>query len=907
MEDNNHLEELQKILLHSDDEKRNESLAIFLKKNPNSILKLQKQSIPFFPLIEIFTNPQIKNTNLKPIIQLLIEHGSDLNEFLPDHSTALYHLVKNIENKANYSNNLEYFSMLLEAGANFFDKENTNGDSVDKIIERLGKDYKELIKKYEDQKQKNTDLEQFMQLLIDYASNLNREKEKIIIKTLNEKPFLMTMKNNQGKPLLYVILENKHTMFPKERIVYLKLVNLILDVIMEIESGFPSKLDTDRIYNIRTNLKQTPLMAAVTTYASVVSLFFTKYKHAKFLINALDYEGATALDYLDFSEKSGFTFTDNDYHTVVRLILLQNQAINNLENERLKIKFIGKESELKELNKLLHQIFDNVTDENTFSNIDKLLKENTIFINETIPKRGLPIIAECMYNHPNKENVISLLKILKENNVDPTNTQYKNSLPISLAINFLNEEIIKSLLILYQIKDLVKNKSEITELYTSSFTSYKLVLDTHESENKQDLINKSKTIINLVFMSILENVIRSDDDDNYELLPEDINPNIVFLDQQSEIFGKNFTVLMWVAFGKFLGRDIKNRVRIMNYLIENGANVNATFIDPTFDEITSSVLNFALDEDNFNDETYDIIKILLVNGARVENDYKLLDSGQLVNRQILGVSNSPKINKKTIDILHQSELVEMILTTPYMLSIDEEDSEDLADHYRIRNKLLETIYKFNPEYFSLYPKIEDERLEPQIINPDDKVMDLFTLEEEPIKEFLQSDRENNFVLRDYNNSSATFLLSIETLKKVIEADFTKKNTEDTEDTSESSGVIFGCNKVNDSYRISKNDINNIEPYLDGRSIAISDCAIPLLEIYEKIIMPPVEQRGQYFSFKLFEKKLDPIANIAVINHNPYVPGYNRFGEPIQVVGATYCKEGQNKNIATVIKALPLKN
>jgi hypothetical protein len=121
------------------------------------------------------------------------------------------------------------------------------------------------------------------------------------------------------------------------------------------------------------------------------------------------------------------------------------------------------------------------------------------------------------------------------------------------------------------------------------------------------------------------------------------------------------------------------------------------------------------------------------------------------------------------------------------------------------------------------------------------------------------------------------------------------------------GILFKCNKLNnEGSAVLVGSVDNFVPYVDLRGIAGWGLLIPILEVYDKLLNKSVEKRGQYFSYKIFEENVEPLAgigNIEWIDINNR--GTNRYGGRLNYVSGAHCQTGQSGNVANLITAEPM--
>ena len=120
------------------------------------------------------------------------------------------------------------------------------------------------------------------------------------------------------------------------------------------------------------------------------------------------------------------------------------------------------------------------------------------------------------------------------------------------------------------------------------------------------------------------------------------------------------------------------------------------------------------------------------------------------------------------------------------------------------------------------------------------------------------------------------------------------------------GILFKCNKLETTGTIFVGSVNNFVPYVDLRGITDLSLLIPIMEVYDKLLNKPVSERGQCFSYKIFEENVEPLAgigNIEWIDINNR--GTNRYGGRLNYVSGAHCQSRQSGNVANLITAEPM--
>ena len=354
---------------------------------------------------------------------------------------------------------------------------------------------------------------------------------------------------------------------------------------------------------------------------------------------------------------------------------------------------------------------------------------------------------------------------------------------------------------------------------------------------------------------------------------------------------------------------------------------------------------------------------LLKNGAEFHKEYRNESTSRKNIYYLLETLEDPdsifntmvpqSIAENCLKLIKRAYAMQLILATPITLYLRgwlnnpkgnktlEEHQKQLEksckDFVKLKTDMVNNFIKHYPEaffqQFSLRRtswsshKISQLNSENkiQVINPSDRVMDFISLEDTKIEDFLKEDVENHIVLRDYSNPSATFLINIQDIKRAIEIDCMQVNISSGEknetnvymyDPQNSSivpgplrkggrAIVYECKEKLDGSVVSLNMVNNLEPYFDFKSVGGWGGLVPLLQLYELLFIPNVKERGQYFSFKILDRRLDPLASISSVMY-PDTGGANRFDGMLNYVSAAHCQEGQYGNEMTIFRATNLK-
>ena len=95
---------------------------------------------------------------------------------------------------------------------------------------------------------------------------------------------------------------------------------------------------------------------------------------------------------------------------------------------------------------------------------------------------------------------------------------------------------------------------------------------------------------------------------------------------------------------------------------------------------------------------------------------------------------------------------------------------------------------------------------------------------------------------------------------------------------------------------------NLTPYFDLKMVAGTwGGLVPLLELYDKLLNKPASVRGQYFSFKVLDEEVNPLAGIQVVNY--FDRHINRYDRDLNFVSDAHCQDGQYGKVATIIQAV----
>ena len=143
-----------------------------------------------------------------------------------------------------------------------------------------------------------------------------------------------------------------------------------------------------------------------------------------------------------------------------------------------------------------------------------------------------------------------------------------------------------------------------------------------------------------------------------------------------------------------------------------------------------------------------------------------------------------------------------------------------------------------------------------------------------IADFLEEDRDNHIVMRDYDRPESTFLIDLNNFRNAVDVDYSVLNPgEENEDELFDSeydptnpnhvpgpgkkggrGILFKCHKFLDGSAVTLNSVNNSVPYFNLKAVAGWGGLIPLLEVYDKLLNKQVAERGQFFTYKVLDEK-----------------------------------------------------
>ena len=575
----------------------------------------------------------------------------------------------------------------------------------------------------------------------------------------------------------------------------------------------------------------------------------------------------------------------------------------------------------EEANKLIEQSVTNEQVDNSLQILKQILEKDQGLINKYIGDSGLTLImfaARIISPKVNYDQKVSLVELCLENDADLVIKSSEGLTVLELAIDEENWIVVEILLNHSTLQGLIPEDKDCLKIYNLLNTHYERYTDelkrTRPNTNYFNLFKKNlkrvQILLKAVFGDLFNIVITSLSVDNYKWLPENLNPNIVNMNVGIEDLPDDNNYIRTVCAGGTTDiNDIKNNAKILEYLLKNGAHAyNANpYHEPMEDSPLAVVLFERVETSNPSAE---MVKLLLDYGAQVYMHYETVTEEGQYSEEFLWViidyvkekRDSPPSDSsedevewyqeeynKIIALLYQAIALQVILLTPTTImdglrTLFEEE----------RRKMLNNLIKFHPEAFQNYPK-PAQRFQVKKIDPNESVFDVILQGDEEIEEFLDEDRENHIVLRDYDKPDSTFLIDLTNFRKAIDV-------EEDEEGKTTGGrvVMYQCNAVMDSFNITMGRVKNLTPYFDLKGVAGWGGLIPLLEVYDKLLNKPVAERGQYFTYKVLDDVINPLSGIQVVN---YLDTHkNRYGNDIDVVSAAHCQEGQYSNLTTIIPA-----
>ena len=467
---------------------------------------------------------------------------------------------------------------------------------------------------------------------------------------------------------------------------------------------------------------------------------------------------------------------------------------------------------------------------------------------------------------------------------------------------------------------LVADESDYLKLYNIGYDVY--------SNNNPD----SASVLKVIYHCLFNTVLYSNSDKNYELLPTNIVKGLFefreFFDEKPEFqvvcLGKNED-----------GTVIKNSDKILEFLLRNGVYA---FKEPnSYIKQPTSISSVIFQRDPSLGKKKEMVKLLLEYGAQLnfsldeEGNYEIITS----IKKIRDEEDDPAIKAEydeIIKMIYSAIALQIILLTPYIENNTDQTEQSGGDTAQVnyfendsssnRDKILKELADKVPDAFSYYPK-PDTTNQPKTIDPDSEGFDIMMYSDEKISEFLDEDPENHIVLQDYDKPESTFLIDIRNIKKGIDVDFSPLGEgeidEDTVDIYDpqnpdivpgpgkrgGSAVTYRCNSFLEGATVETGNVNNMLPYFDIKTISTIGGLVPLMELYDKILIKPHTERGQYFHYKFLPDEINPLAAVSSVQFLNFI-GRNRYGGMLNYVSASHCQEGQYGTLITIIPATPLK-
>lgn len=661
-----------------------------------------------------------------------------------------------------------------------------------------------------------------------------------------------------------------------------------------------------------------------------------------------------------------------------------------------------------EANKLISPAVTEKDAENSLEIIDHILDKDydlqVGMINKYIGDSGLTLLMfSTKINRALHQVIENLIATCHVYGADVLTKSKSGHTVLELAIDEENWRVVEILLNYYPLKELIQEEKDSLVIYNSLNTHYeryseelkKLInreealeeaLEKESNEQSKEKIQKEiekirkekkklnqkinmvKILLIAVFGDLFNIVIDSSSEDNYKWLPENLNPNIVNMNFGIEDLPKDKNYIETVCMGVTheSGEAIKNNAKILEYLLKNG--VRAYNSDPDHEFMSDTPLALVLYERiNPSLPSAEMVRLLLDYGAQIWLQYETVtESGEYseflwdVIDKLKDVMDLPRPDlseeekviyqeeyKKIIALMYQGIALQVILLTPKTIVYGLDDGfESKMLFQQEREKMLKNLIKFHPEAFTGYPKPTEE-FEIKEINPNDSVFDIIMQDDEKIGDFLEEDRENHIVMRDYDKPDSTFLIDLTNFRNAIEVDYTPLNHGEIDEDNVPSdlienpeyndqipsdpftnpthirqtydpgnpnhvptagkkggrGIMFKCNKFLEHGLVTVGSVNNLVPYFDLKGVAGWGGLIPILEVYDKLLNKPVSERGQYFTYKVLDEQVNPLSGIGLIQWiGVSFSGRNRFGGRLNYVSGAHCQEGQYGNVTTIIPA-----
>lgn len=281
-------------------------------------------------------------------------------------------------------------------------------------------------------------------------------------------------------------------------------------------------------------------------------------------------------------------------------------------------------------------------------------------------------------------------------------------------------------------------------------------------------------------------------------------------------------------------------------LLERGAELN--IMDENLIDIIDEKIKHPDEEEEDYTESYNIIKGILLNAMAIQL-----------------ILATPMTLKRTNPTIGGVDLVTILL-----------------------NSLLYSFKKRYPDAFKteMDTAICLSKSASSIIKPYDTdkiVFDIATQEETNIKDYLAEDENNHIALREYNdsgNGGDILLINIQNIKTLI---------------NDGSAITYKCSSPEELLVLPQN-IDNLHPYFNMQNVTAISAFLPLLELYNKLINIPVEERGQLFYYRYLPNSITMATGI---NNVSYMNEINRYNEEINVVSGLHCQKDEGYTFTVI--------
>ena len=892
------------------------------------------------------------------ILFLLISNGADVNATDRNGKGPLHHLAKMANSaECDIFTIVVFIKVFINAGADVFMKDNDGKTALE--IHQRGNQY--VINNI----QKRIDVQPTFQRLYDIIDNVDEESIETVradIGTLPVDDYILTLENSEGLSILFYAI--KYFAEPKHLTpVYEVLDDAAYsggDRLQLLHLTFKGKtapmvfLDKYPRYNPDT-------VAFLKTVCDDLENIDSINDQDLFGLTVLDYAEKTGQqEYIDIvraisGAKRGKDMPPNPNE---RSIFYDQPAVNP-EVDALIIPEDPQELEqlyFAEANKLISPSATREEVNHALNVTKAIFKKDPTLVIKYIGDTGLTLLKLAI----NKKDWLVVETLLNHYYLSQLIIEENDCIVIYNLINRdydkYNEEK-KKLIIRKEELEKALEEADVEEVKEEIQEEIKKIQE--EIQEKEEKLKIVKMILNGVFSDLLQIVINSSSEDNYKWLPVPLNKQVVYMNFGIEDFlpeDNNYikTVCMGVT---ETGEAIKNNARILEYLLKNGTHAYNS--NPYHEPMEDTPLSLVL----FQRTTpalpsAEMVKMLLDYGAQVYTGYAYPPGGddsseytwdiieeveKIMDTPLSGLSDEEqgtfkKEYEKIISLLYQGIALQVILATPK------------SENFRFdqRQNMLDNLAKFHPEAFKNYPK-PAEQFEVKSIDPNERVFDMITLGDEEIRKFLNDDdgvpRANHIVMRDYDNPDSTFLIDLTNIRNAIEVDNSPLNPGDIDEdnvppdlienpeydneqpehdlynpthivqTYDPSNInhvpgpgkkggraiMFQCHNFLSGSIVTVGSVNNLIPYFDLKGVAGWGGLIPLMEVYDKLLNKPVDERGQYFTYKVLDQQVNPLSGIGLIQWIGDT-GRNRYGGRLNYVSGAHCQEGQYGNVTTIIPA-----